>query len=64
MNAITKTIPYFSMNSVIYEYLFDKNEKRIFEPSNGGIGTRLNIASIRFINTIITKILLNDSGKK
>ena len=35
----------------------------IFDPSNGGIGIRLNIARTRFIKTTVKDISINDEGK-
>jgi hypothetical protein len=40
-----------------------KIEKRIFEPSSGGIGRRLNTAKIIFIDTIYAQMTKKDWGK-
>ncbi len=40
-----------------------KIEKRIFEPSNGGIGTKLKTANIRLMKTI-SSIIDNAAGEK
>lgn len=37
--------------------------KSIFEPSRGGIGTRLKIARTRFINTTVVERVTKVSGK-
>lgn len=49
-------IPHFSKKFSIYLYLGDKNENKIFEPSSGGIGIRLNKTRTKFKITIIEAI--------
>lgn len=46
-------VPYLSKRSLVPLKLFGKIEKSIFDPSSGGIGTRLNTAKTRFV--IITR---------
>ena len=53
----------FSKNVRTLCKLFGKMEKRILEPSSGGIGTRLKVAKMRLIKTIRAKAPLSDGRK-
>ena len=55
--------PFRSKNTRMYCMLYGKIEKRIFEPSRGGIGTRLNVARTKFIKTIIDEMYVKASPK-
>lgn len=57
IKMIKITREYFSKNLCSLNDLFPSKEKRIFEPSSGGIGIRLNIAK-----TILTKTITPASG--
>jgi hypothetical protein len=52
----TRKIEYRSNPLRIWEYLAGSIEKKIFEPSSGGIGMRLKIAKVIFIATIYAEI--------
>lgn len=56
IKAISKIREYCSNVSKIEWYFHGKSEKIIFEPSNGGIGTKLNIPKARFTITIVESI--------
>lgn len=56
-----RKIPFCSIQSLMLFLLYGKNENSIFEPSSGGIGIKLNVASTRLINTIIVPIYKKDS---
>ena len=56
IKKIKINILFLSRNERTSSKLFGKTEKRILEPSSGGMGMRLNVARIRFIKTIITAI--------
>ena len=47
----------------MFRQLAGKIAKRIFEPSKGGMGTRLKIPKIRFIKTISVARSKNGAGK-
>ncbi len=50
-------IPHFSRKFSIERSRAGRYEKRIFEPSSGGIGIRLKSARTRFKRTMIVVIL-------
>ena len=56
IKTISKIREYCSSISKYEWYRQGKREKRIFEPSSGGIGTKLNIPKARFIITIVESI--------
>ena len=64
MNINAKTYQYLSKKSFTNRYLLDRKLKRIFEPSNGGIGIKLKTPKIMFITTIRAKTSTNGDGKK
>lgn len=49
--------PYCWSKILIWENRSGKNVKRIWEPSKGGMGTKLNIAKRIFIKTMYEKIV-------
>ena len=57
MKIIIKMKEYCSRKYITENKDLGKKEKRIFEPSSGGIGTRLNIARAKFRRTIFEAIL-------
>lgn len=63
INAISRTREYCCMNTTNPYALRGKKPKSIFEPSSGGIGTRLNIAKAKFIKTIVDTTVINLSPK-
>lgn len=54
---------YCSIKEIIFEKEFGNKLKKIFEPSSGGIGTKLKIASERFITVIASSKNLNLKDK-
>jgi hypothetical protein len=53
MKIKSNTKAYCSKNTVMLAREYGRKENKIFEPSSGGIGTRLNMPKARFITTII-----------
>ena len=58
----TKKIEYLSKAALICENRCGSNEKKIFDPSRGGTGTRLNTARAIFITTRYVEITRKDRG--
>ncbi|MDQ5954703.1 MAG: hypothetical protein QG583_631 [Patescibacteria group bacterium] len=56
MKTKSKIKEYCSNISKYEWYRQGKREKRIFEPSSGGIGTKLNIPKAKFMRTIVDSI--------
>ena len=56
MKNRTTNKEYFSIKARKLASLLGAMEKRIFDPSRGGIGTRLKIAKTRLIMTIVLTI--------
>jgi len=56
MKKSTSISPYLSKKSLILNSLLGNIAKRILDPSRGGMGTRLKIASTIFIKTIMADI--------
>ncbi len=56
MKAKSKIKEYCSSISKYEWYRQGKREKSIFEPSSGGIGTKLKIPKAKFIRTIVESI--------
>lgn len=54
---------YFSIPSLILYIFGGNNENKIFDPSRGGTGIRLNIAKAIFIPTIYEDINTNELDK-
>jgi hypothetical protein len=50
---IKRNVPFRSRKFRASCMLFGKREKRILDPSSGGIGTRLKVARTKFIKTIM-----------
>ena len=63
MKMSSKIMPDDSSARRICHKLFGKIENKIFEPSSGGIGTRLNVANTRLINTIVLTIYCKESDR-
>ena len=63
-NRSIKKKPCLSKRERKREYCSGNTENSILDPSRGGIGTRLKIASTTFITTIRNDISINASGKE
>jgi hypothetical protein len=62
INMSKISIPHCSRKFSMYRYRLGKNENRIFDPSSGGIGIRLNNARTKFVRKIIEAMVRKETG--
>ena len=55
--------PYLSKILIIYLAFWGSTAERMREPSNGGIGTKLNTAKTKFVKTTISRARIAGPGK-